>query len=245
MTGLVKSGSKASAAHTWSNPGDYQVKTRATDSKGGASPWSGVLTVTIAANQLPNTPSVPSGPILGRTRTSYKYSTSATDLDGDNVKYAFDWGDGTSSETPLVSSGTSSSASHSWKRVGTYYVRARTVDSKGISSGWSSSLTVRISSTGLNNPPIRPSKPSGPSLGRTGVLYRYRTYATDPNGDELIYTIDWGDGSSSEAGPTRPGRSIEAGHSWTLPGAYAIRAVARDDKGDSSGYSTSAIVTIA
>ncbi|HSD58303.1 MAG TPA: PKD domain-containing protein, partial [Methanotrichaceae archaeon] len=245
VTGLVKSGSKASAAHIWSNPGDYQVKARATDSKGGSSSWSGPLTVTISSNQPPNTPSVPSGPISGRTRTSYKYSTSATDLDGDNIKYAFEWGDGTSSETPLVGSGTSSSASHSWKRVGTYYVRARTVDSKGTSSGWSSSLSVRISSTGLNNPPIRPSRPSGPSLGRTGVLYRYRTHTTDPNGDDLSYTIDWGDGSLSEAGPTRPGRSIEAGHSWTLPGTYAIRAVARDDKGDSSGWSTSAIVTIA
>lgn len=195
-------------------------------------------------NNPPATPSVPSGPGSGYGGTSYSYSTSSTDPDGDDIKYTFDWGDGTSSETTLVGSGMSTSASHSWKRIGTYYVRARAVDSKGTSSGWSSSLIVRISSTGLNNPPIKPSKPSGPSVGHTGILYRYRTYATDPNGDELIYIIDWGDGSSSEAGPTRAGRSIEVGHSWTSPGTYTIRAEARDDKGGSSGWSASAVVTI-
>jgi hypothetical protein len=245
VTGLVSSGSKASAAHIWSGTGDYQVKARATDSKGGLSPWSGVLKVAIATNKPPNVPAVPSGPTSGRARTSYSYSTSATDPEGDKVKYAFDWGDGASSETPLVGSGTSSSASHSWRWVGTYYVKARTIDSKGTPSDWSSSLTVRISTTGLNNPPIRPSKPSGPSLGRTGVIYRYRTYATDPNGDELFYTIDWGDGSASEAGPIRAGRSIEARHSWVAPGTYAVRAMARDDKGDSSDWSMPATVTIA
>ena len=135
MTGLVNPGSRASATHTWSTPGDYQVKARATDSKGGLSPWSGVLMVTISTNQPPGVPSVPSGPTSGRARTSYKYSASATDPDRDKVKHAFDWGDGTSSETALVNSGTSASASHSWKRVGTYYVRARAVDSKGTSSG--------------------------------------------------------------------------------------------------------------
>ncbi len=243
-TALVKSGVKASAAHVWSNPGEYQIKAKATDSKGGTSPWSSVLEVTIAANQPPESPSVPSGPISGRTRVSYKYSTSATDLDEDQVKYAFDWGDGTSSETALVDSGTSASASHSWKKAKTYFIRSRSIDSKGTSSGWSSSLAVKISSTGINYPPIRPSRPSGPSLGHAGALYRYRTYATDPNGDELTYTIDWGDESSSEAGPIRPGRSIEAGHSWTAPGTYAIRAKARDDDGDSSGWSTSTAVTI-
>ena len=243
-TALVKSGIKASAAHVWNSPGEYQIKAKATDSKGGPSPWSGALKVTIAANQPPECPSVPSGPISGRMRVSYKYSTSATDLDEDQVKYAFDWGDGTSSETALVDSGTSASASHSWKKAKTYYIRARSIDSKGASSAWSPGLTVKISSTGINNPPIRPSRPSGPSLGHAGVLYRYRTYATDPNGDKLTYTIDWGDESLSEAGPIRPGRSIEAGHSWTAPGTYAIRAKAKDDNGDSSGWSTSTAVTI-
>jgi hypothetical protein len=243
-TMLVKSGSKASAAHIWNNPGAYPVKVRATDSKGGASLWSGTLMVNIADNEPPNIPATPSGPVSGRARISYKYSTSATDPDGNTVKYSFDWGDGTSLETAFVNSGTSAFASHSWKKVGTFYIKARAIDNKGVSSGPSASLMVRISSTGQNSPPIKPSKPSGPGLGHTGVLYRYKTYATDPNGDLLSYTVDWGDGSSSEAGPARPGRSIEVGHSWIAPGTYAIRAEAQDDVGGSSGWSTSTTITI-
>lgn len=241
---LVKSGSKASIAHAWNNPGAYSVKARAMDSKGGASPWSGTLAVNIAANEPPGTPVTPSGPISGRIRVTYKFSTSATDLDQDKVKYVFDWGDGTTSETALVNSGTSVTSPHSWKKIGTYYIKTRAIDSKGVSSGPSASLTVRISSTGQNNPPIKPSKPSGPSLGHTGVTYRYKTYATDPNGDLLSYTIDWGDGSLSDVGPARPGRSIEGIHFWTASGTYAIRAEAQDDQGDSSGWSTSTTITI-
>jgi hypothetical protein len=41
-------------------------------------------------NAPPNTPSKPSGPTSGVVGTSYTYSTSTTDPDGDNVCYQFD-----------------------------------------------------------------------------------------------------------------------------------------------------------
>ncbi|MRS05392.1 glycosyl hydrolase family protein, partial [bacterium] len=63
----------------------------------------------------PGNPFSPSGPISGVTGTSYIYSTSATDPGGDQVKYTFDWGDGTiQTETGLVNSGITASATHSW-----------------------------------------------------------------------------------------------------------------------------------
>jgi hypothetical protein len=68
-------------------------------------------------NNPPNTPTMPSGTISGTPGTSYSYSTSATDPNGDQVKYTFDWGDGTvQSQTGLVNSGTTASASHAWRR---------------------------------------------------------------------------------------------------------------------------------
>jgi hypothetical protein len=244
-TVFARSGSKVSAAHIWNNPGTYLIKARATDIKGAASPWSGSLTVNIAINNPPATPAAPSGPVSGRPRISYKYSTSATDPDNDRVKYVFEWGDGTTTETVLVNSGTSAVASHAWTKVGTYYVKARAVDSKGASSSPSASLAVRISSTGQNSPPSKPTRPAGPRQGRAGSSYRFVTYATDPNGDLLRYIMDWGDGSSSEAGPSRPGRSIGGTHTWTAPGRYAVRAAAEDGLGGSSEWSEPAIVNIA
>jgi hypothetical protein len=44
----------------------------------------------------------------------FAFSITATDPDGNKVKYTFDWGDGTASTTSLVSSGASASSSHLW-----------------------------------------------------------------------------------------------------------------------------------
>ena len=123
----------------------YYWKIIATDNHGAST--SGSLwdfTTGSAPNNPPNTPSTPSGPSSGYTVTSYTYSTSATDPDGYLVKYTFDWGDGTTSETGFVNSGTTASKSHSWSSAGTYYVKAKATDSKGASSGRSSSKAVMI-----------------------------------------------------------------------------------------------------
>jgi hypothetical protein len=103
------------------------------------------------SNRAPTTPSIPSyGPTTGTVGTSYSYSTSATDPDGDQVKYTFDWGDETTSVTNLVNSDETGSASHSWNVAGTYQVKSRATDSKGASSGWSNALSVSIT-TGTSN----------------------------------------------------------------------------------------------
>jgi len=96
------------------------------------------------SNNPPNTPSTPSGPSTGYTGTFYSYSTSATDPDGDQVKFTFDWGDGTQSTTDFVNPSTDVSISHSWSSTGTYYVKTKATDSKGASSGWSSLKTVTL-----------------------------------------------------------------------------------------------------
>jgi hypothetical protein len=70
-------------------------------------------------------------------------STSATDPDGNQVNF-LDWGDGTTSMTSLVNSGTKSSASHSWSSAGTSLIKARATDSRGAISGWSSALSVKM-----------------------------------------------------------------------------------------------------
>lgn len=97
----------------------------------------------------PSVPSIPSGPTTGRPSTSYTYSTSATDPNGEQVTYTFDWGDGTSpSTTSLVNSGAKASLSHKWARTGTYLVKAMATNGKGATSAWSSTLSVEISTAG-------------------------------------------------------------------------------------------------
>jgi hypothetical protein len=75
----------------------------------------------------------------------YSYSTYATDPDRDQVKYTFDWRDGTTANTGPVNSGTRSSASHAWSKAGTHQVNVMATESKGASSGWSAIRNVAIS----------------------------------------------------------------------------------------------------
>ena len=100
---------------------------------------------TPVSNNPPDTPVEPSGSESGYTGTSYTYSTSATDPDDGKVKYVFNWGDGMTSETGFVSSGTTGSKSHSWSNPGTYFVRVKTMDDNGASSDWSDFKKVSIS----------------------------------------------------------------------------------------------------
>ena len=104
----------------------------------------------------PETPSTPSGSTSGYVGTTYSYSTSTTDPDGDPVRYEFDWGDGSTTTTCWYISGFTATASHSWSS-GTYYVKVRAQDWYWEYSGWSPYLTVNI----VNRPPEGWVSPTG------------------------------------------------------------------------------------
>jgi YVTN family beta-propeller protein len=197
-----------------------------------------------ATTNPPNTPSTPSGSSSGNTGITYSYSTSATDPDGNTVKYTFDWGDGYASDTSYVNSGTSASASHSWSNAGSYLVKAKATDCNGASSGWSGSKTVTITIASSNQLPNTPSTPSGSSSGNTGITYSYSTSATDPDGNTVKYTFDWGDGYTSDTSYVNSGTSASASHSWSNAGSYLVKAKATDCNGASSGWSGSKTVTL-
>ncbi len=97
-------------------------------------------------SEPPGTPSRPSGPSEGDINATYDYSTQASDPDGDDVQYGFDWDDGSSIEwTSYKSSGATATASHAWSSPGTYEVKVRARDTAGKTSGWSNARTVTIS----------------------------------------------------------------------------------------------------
>jgi hypothetical protein len=98
----------------------------------------------LATRQSPYTPSNPAGFTSGYSGVPYTFSTNTTDPNGENVRYQFDWNDGTFTNTIWCASGTRMTASHYWHSTGIYYIRVRAQDSSGHWSGWSLSLAVEI-----------------------------------------------------------------------------------------------------
>jgi len=242
-TNLISSGFNASAVHIWSKEGDYRIRVIAKDRAGAVSNWSENLTLTVFANNKPDKPKELFGPSFGYKGITQSYFTMARDIDGDKVIYSFDWGDGATSTTDMVESGSVESASHGWAKAGTYRVKANATDSKGASSGWVDLLNVTIND---NDPPNSPIVPAGPTCGRRQATYKYATSANDPNGDPVKYIFDWGDKTTSWTGFAfvDSGKSESVSHKWSNAGTYQVKAMALDDKGASSGWSNSLMINI-
>ena len=89
-----------------------------------------------------------------------------------------------------------------------------------------------------NNPPDKPSKPSGETKGKIGQKYTYKASTTDPDGNQLFYNWSWGDGTfSGGIGPYDSGIICEANHTWTEKGSYEIKVKAQDIHGLVSDWS--------
>jgi len=193
----------------------------------------------IAVNHPPGVPSTPAGPQQSTPGTVCSFRTSSRDPDDDRVSYAFDWGDGTTSISETVSSAGSVALNHSWNQSGVYAVRAMATDDRGLASGWSEALSIRI-----NAPPGSPSRPLGPDTCPPGASCLFSTYAVDPDGDQVLYIFDWGDQSLSKTNWTQSGEAGSLSHRWSRAGTYRIRAMAEDSRGGSSSWSEFAAITV-
>lgn len=104
---------------------------------------------------------------------------------------------------------------------------------------WSMPAAIESPLSGkLNNPPNTPTI-TGPQNGEVGTEYTYTFCATDPDGDDVFYCIDWGDGSGEICiGPYPSGTCVESSHIWAEQGTYLIKAKARDTNQAESGWGT-------
>ncbi|GAI89875.1 unnamed protein product, partial [marine sediment metagenome] len=93
-----------------------------------------------------------------------------------------------------------------------------------------------------NNPPSEPII-NGPSNGKPGEKYSFTFKAIDPDeGDEIYYYIEWGDDDyTGWLGPHNSGESITKSHTWEERESFTIRAKAKDQDGEESGWATKSI----
>jgi hypothetical protein len=117
----------------------------------------------------------------------------------------------------------------------TYYWQIVAWDSGDLSTTTSSQ--VWRFTTGVNQPPTAPTI-TGPSRGKIKVEHNFTFYATDPEGDDVYYYVDWGDQTNTGwIGPYASGEEITQSHTWSInKKTFNISARAKDspwgNKGD-------------
>jgi hypothetical protein len=106
----------------------------------------------------PAKPTTPSGTASGKAGTSYSYTSSATDPDGDKVYLMFDWGDSTTSGwVGPYNSGATGTASHTWSAQGSFSIKVMAKDTHGKTSVWSDPLPITMPLSNIysfNNHPL-------------------------------------------------------------------------------------------
>ncbi|MBU1940682.1 MAG: PKD domain-containing protein, partial [Candidatus Thermoplasmatota archaeon] len=89
---------------------------------------------------------------------------------------------------------------------------------------------------GSSYPPDIPSL-DGPNAGCRNKEYTFTAQSTDPEGDEIFYLFDWGDGYQSDwIGPIDSGDPVSASHAWESNGVYNVTVRAKDDEGAMSRW---------
>jgi len=104
-----------------------------------------------------------------------------------------------------------------------------------ITGSYTQEITIPLDG---NNPPSIPTI-NGETNGETETLYDYTVKSIDPEGDQISYCIDWGDGKPELCnGPFDSGIEQTYSHSWVQEDTYTIRIKARDINGAESDWGT-------
>jgi YVTN family beta-propeller protein len=203
-----------------------------------------ILLTNCGGNKGPETPSSPQGPTIGEPNTALVFQASTTDPDGDNISYQFDWGDGSASPwTDFIPSGDAASVSRIYSAEGTYQVRVHAQDEKEKTSEWSEPHSISIAhpdttSSDTNSAPLTPNSPEGPMIGVPNIAQTYRASTTDPDGNNISYQFDWGDGTVSPWTDFIPsGDTVSINRIYPVNGTYQVRVQARDEEQKTSGWS--------
>jgi hypothetical protein len=90
---------------------------------------------------------------------------------------------------------------------------------------------------GFDEPPNIP-EIDGASSGSPGIEYSYTISASDLDGHDVFYFVDWGDDSNTGwCGPFNSGKEEIFKHLWEKKGTYLIKAKSKDVYGAESDWS--------
>jgi len=167
------------------------------------------------------------GPTQAVVGEPLEYIFILIDPEGCNFSLFIDWDDG--NDTGWLGPYPSNEEiilTYIWYRSGNYTIRANARDDNG--SQYSATLNVTI----IDNHAPEPPQITGARFVKAGILYECTVKVTDPDGDNVYYTIDWGDGTLDDwFGPFVSGEEVKRNHDFGVSGTVRILAIAKDIHG--------------
>jgi hypothetical protein len=162
---------------------------------------------------------------------SLTWNIPINDPNGDHFSWTIQCNNGQTNSGTGAANGTKTLVLSGLADVTTYTVWVNATDPTGSGQYIRRWYTF---TTKVNQPPITPTI-TGPAQGKIKVDIAYNITTTDPNGDNVSYFIDWGDGTNSAwIGPYPSGTTATQSHTWNKKGTYTIKAKAKDIYGNES-----------
>jgi RHS repeat-associated protein len=226
--GLTFAGGVISWTPTAAQLGVHSFTARVTDGRGGEADLP--FTVTVGTGEIANRPpTITSTPPFTATATlEYAYNATATDPDGDPIRWSFD-------ESPAGAVIDAATGKVRWvptvDQVGTRFeFKLRASDPYA----GAAIQTFSVDVFGLNRPPQITS--DGPATATIGTPYFYAVRATDPDGDPVHFALLPATLQSGEHDPLADGAAIDPATglvTWTPAalGTYRFRIQAADNRG--------------
>jgi hypothetical protein len=160
------------------------------------------------------------------------------------------WGDGTF-DSDAVSLGQIAPRGHLYAKPGTYVVTVQATSPAGYST--TSTFNLTLNNVAPTVSAVRYDGAAAPAAVGTSIAFA-ADFADPGYGETYVATFDWGDGSSSigtiSAGTSPSGWTAHAGHSFSKPGLYVVKATVSDGLGSGTAmlqnvvvYSTASTVT--
>ncbi|MFI5165205.1 MAG: CHRD domain-containing protein [Thermoanaerobaculales bacterium] len=185
-----------------------------------ASQPSGPPTGTITAP--PSDTSVTKGNALG-------FQGTGTDPKGEALTVAWDFGDG--------NSGTGYTATHTYTNTGVFTVKMTVTNTDGVSDPNPPTRKITVNAPQPSGPPTGTiTTPAGNTSAYTGYLVNFAGSGTDPKGETLTATWDFGDGSNATGFTTT--------HTFSPAGVYTVTFTVKNTDGVSDPHPPTRTVTV-
>ncbi len=211
--------------HTYQNSGVYTVKVDVSDGKSGTASGSTQITVT-AKNNDPEV-TLTADKISGTAPLTVNFTANAFDVDNDNLTFSWDFGDGEDLDSQSTEE-VEEKQNHTYDKAGTYTAKVTVSDDKGNSA--SDSVEITVESQPSNKPPTV-SLSATPTSGEVPLSVELTANATDPDGNTLTYSWDFGDGNKT-------GNKSKETHMYNNAGTFTVKVTVSDGKGGSATDST-------